>query len=66
MHCIWHKNPTVCVSIGRDVAMLARAAVSGDESALDMFNWKKSNKGAFALGSQEGLAFCISTADGER
>lgn len=50
-----------------DVAMLARAAVSGDESALDMFNWKKSNKGAaFALGSQEGLAFYISTADGER
>lgn len=46
--------------------MLARAAVSGDESALDMFNWKKSNKGAaFALGSQEGLAFYISTADGE-
>lgn len=47
--------------------MLARAAVSGDESALDMFNWKKSNKGAvFALGSQEGLAFYISAADGER
>jgi len=47
--------------------MLARAAVSGDESALDMFNWKKSNKGAvFVMGSQEGLAFYISAADGER
>lgn len=51
----------------RDVVMLARAAVSGDETALDMFNWKKSNKGGgFALGSQEGLSFYISTADGEK
>ncbi|KAK9953000.1 hypothetical protein ABG768_017026 [Culter alburnus] len=58
--CIFRPPPPA-----EDVAMLARAAVSGDESALDMFNWKKSNKGAaFALGSQEALAFYISTADG--
>lgn len=58
--CIFRPTPPA-----EDVAMLARAAVSGDESALDMFNWKKSNKGAvFALGSQEGLAFYISAADG--
>uniref|UniRef100_A0A8C1FZ63 Intraflagellar transport 140 homolog (Chlamydomonas) n=1 Tax=Cyprinus carpio carpio TaxID=630221 RepID=A0A8C1FZ63_CYPCA len=58
--CIFRPPPPA-----EDVAMLARAAVSGDESALDMFNWKKSNKGAaFALGSQEGLTFYISTADG--
>ncbi|XP_043081946.1 intraflagellar transport protein 140 homolog isoform X2 [Puntigrus tetrazona] len=57
--CIFRPPPPT-----EDVAMLARAAVSGDESALDMFNWKKSNKGVFALGSQEGLAFYISTADG--
>ncbi|RXN07484.1 intraflagellar transport protein 140-like [Labeo rohita] len=58
--CIFRPPPPA-----EDVAMLARAAVSGDETALDMFNWKKSNKGAaFALGSQEGLAFFISTADG--
>lgn len=58
--CIFRPPPPA-----EDVAMLARAAVSGDENALDMFNWKKSSKGAaFALGSQEGLAFYISTADG--
>ncbi|XP_016380630.1 intraflagellar transport protein 140 homolog [Sinocyclocheilus rhinocerous] len=58
--CIFRPPPPA-----EDVAMLARAAVSGDESALDMFNWKKSNKrAAFALGSQEGLTFYISTADG--
>lgn len=63
----FQMDPPAYVYVCRDVAMLARAAVSGDETALDMFNWKKSNKGAaFALGSQEGLAFFISTADGER
>ncbi|XP_057178232.1 intraflagellar transport protein 140 homolog isoform X2 [Triplophysa rosa] len=58
--CIFRPAPPA-----EDVTMLARAAVSGDETALDMFNWKKSNKrGGFALGSQEGLSFYISTADG--
>ncbi|TRY92904.1 hypothetical protein DNTS_005716, partial [Danionella cerebrum] len=58
--CIFRPAPPV-----EDVALLARAAVSGDESALDMFNWKKSSKGSgFALGSQEALAFYISTSDG--
>lgn len=58
--CIFRPAPPA-----EDVAMLARAAVSGDETALDMFNWKKSNKGGgFALGSQEGLSFYISAADG--
>lgn len=65
----YSKPLTCCIfrptAPAEDVAMLARAAVSGDESALDMFNWKKSNKGAvFALGSQEVLAFYISAADG--
>ncbi|KAG1950960.1 intraflagellar transport protein [Pimephales promelas] len=65
----YSKPLTCCIfrptAPAEDVAMLARAAVSGDESALDMFNWKKSNKGAvFAMGSQEGLAFYISAADG--
>uniref|UniRef100_A0A673HQW8 Intraflagellar transport 140 homolog (Chlamydomonas) n=1 Tax=Sinocyclocheilus rhinocerous TaxID=307959 RepID=A0A673HQW8_9TELE len=41
--CIFRPPPPA-----EDVAMLAHAAVSGDESALDMFNWKKSNKGGFA------------------
>ncbi|XP_051969833.1 intraflagellar transport protein 140 homolog [Xyrauchen texanus] len=65
-----YSKPLTCCIVrpappAEDVAMLARAAVSGDENALDMFNWKKSNRGTgFALGSQEGLAFFISTADG--
>ncbi|KAJ8399837.1 hypothetical protein AAFF_G00405670 [Aldrovandia affinis] len=47
------------------MAQLARAAVSGDENALDMFNWRKAGKGAsLKLGSLEGLTFFVSTADG--
>lgn len=49
----------VCYS---DVAMLARASVSGDESALDMFSWKGA---PLKMGPQEGLAFYVSTADGK-
>jgi len=45
-----------------DVAMLARASVRGDESALDMFSWKGA---PLKMGPQEGLAFYVSTADGE-
>ena len=44
-----------------DVARLARASVSGDESALDMFSWKGA---PLKMGPQEGLAFYVSTADG--
>ena len=45
--------------------MLARAAVSGDESALDMFTWRKAGKGVpLKMGPQEGLLFYVSTADG--
>ena len=45
-----------------DVARLARASVSGDESALDMFSWKGA---PLKMGPQEGLAFYVSTADGQ-
>ncbi|XP_076827042.1 intraflagellar transport protein 140 homolog isoform X2 [Brachyhypopomus gauderio] len=60
-HCIFKPMPPT-----EDMAMLARAAVSGDEDALDKFNWKKSNKGvgAFSPGSQDGLTIYASTADG--
>lgn len=46
-----------------DVAKLARASVSGDEAALDMFSWKGA---PLKMGPQEGLAFYVSTADGRR
>ncbi|MGH0139831.1 UNVERIFIED_CONTAM: hypothetical protein FKN15_009952 [Acipenser sinensis] len=50
---------------GDDLVQLARAAVSGDENARDMFNWRKAGKGGpLKLGPQEGMTFFISTADG--
>jgi intraflagellar transport protein 140 len=44
------------------LASLARAAVSGDESALDMFAWQKgkgNSKVSAALGPQESLTFFL-------
>uniref|UniRef100_A0A3B4Z0Z9 Intraflagellar transport 140 n=1 Tax=Stegastes partitus TaxID=144197 RepID=A0A3B4Z0Z9_9TELE len=68
-HLVKHdysKPLTCCIfkpaSPGDDVAMLARASVSGDESALDMFSWKGA---PLKMGPQEGLAFYVSTADGK-
>lgn len=42
--------------------MLARASVSGDESALEKFSWKGA---PLRMGPQEGLGFYVSTSDGE-
>ncbi|XP_053197931.1 intraflagellar transport protein 140 homolog isoform X3 [Scomber japonicus] len=68
-HLVKHEynaHLTCCIfrpaSPGDDVAMLARASVSGDESALDMFSWKGA---PLKMGPQEGLAFYVSTADGK-
>ncbi|XP_062955109.1 intraflagellar transport protein 140 homolog isoform X2 [Cynocephalus volans] len=59
-HCIFRLPPP-----GEDLAQLAKAAVSGDEKALDMFNWRKSGLGGFLkMGSQEGLSFFVSLMDG--
>ncbi|XP_028989874.1 intraflagellar transport protein 140 homolog [Betta splendens] len=62
----YNKTLTCCIFKpaipGDDVAMLARASVSGDESALDMFSWKGA---PLKMGPQEGLAFYVSTADGK-
>ena len=48
--------------------MLAKAAVSGDESALDMFSWKKGkgSKASTGYGSQESLSFFIGGASGRQ
>ncbi|CAN9508576.1 unnamed protein product [Ophioblennius macclurei] len=68
-HLVKHEygNPITCcifrpASPGDDVAMLARASVGGDETALDMFSWKGA---PLKMGPQEGLAFYVSTADGK-
>uniref|UniRef100_A0AAA9RV10 Intraflagellar transport 140 n=1 Tax=Bos taurus TaxID=9913 RepID=A0AAA9RV10_BOVIN len=59
-HCIFLLPPP-----GEDLVQLARAAVSGDEKALDMFNWKKSGfRSILKMGSQEGLSFFVSLTDG--
>lgn len=52
-----------------DLASLARAAVSGDESALDMFTWQKGKvnpkMSLAALGPQESLTFFIGGKNGD-
>uniref|UniRef100_A0A8C3YVH3 Intraflagellar transport 140 n=1 Tax=Catagonus wagneri TaxID=51154 RepID=A0A8C3YVH3_9CETA len=59
-HCIFRRPPP-----GEDLIQLAKAAVSGDEKALDMFNWSKSGFGSFLkTGSQESLSFFVSLTDG--
>ncbi|XP_025272825.3 intraflagellar transport protein 140 homolog [Canis lupus familiaris] len=59
-HCIFRLPPP-----GEDLVQLAKAAVSGDERALDMFNWRKTGFGSFLkMGSQEGLSFFVSLMDG--
>ncbi|XP_069761379.1 intraflagellar transport protein 140 homolog isoform X2 [Narcine bancroftii] len=61
VHCIF-KPPAP----GEDLVQLAKAAVSGDENALDMFNWRKAGKGdaPFKVGLQEGIVCFVSTTDG--
>ncbi|XP_037670915.1 intraflagellar transport protein 140 homolog isoform X2 [Choloepus didactylus] len=59
-HCIFRLPPP-----GEDLVQLAKAAVSGDEKALDMFNWRKSGFGSFLkMGSQEGQSLFVSLMDG--
>ncbi|XP_028354376.1 intraflagellar transport protein 140 homolog isoform X3 [Physeter macrocephalus] len=59
-HCIFRLPPP-----SEDLVQLAKAAVSGDEKALDKFNWRKSGFGRFLkMGLQEGLSFFVSLTDG--
>lgn len=59
-HCIFRPPPP-----GEDFLQLAKAAVSGDEKALDMFNWRKAGTEApLKMGLQEGLSFFITLTDG--
>ncbi|XP_042294729.1 intraflagellar transport protein 140 homolog [Sceloporus undulatus] len=59
-YCIFRPPPP-----GEDLVQLAKAAVSGDEKALDMFNWRKAGMGMpLKMGPQEGLSFFISMIDG--
>ncbi|XP_072275167.1 intraflagellar transport protein 140 homolog [Pyxicephalus adspersus] len=58
----YHKPLTHClfkpVAPEEDMTQLAKAAVSGDEKALDKFNWK------MKTGTQQEFSFFLSTGDG--
>ncbi|KAG9476789.1 hypothetical protein GDO78_002272 [Eleutherodactylus coqui] len=58
----YHKPLTHCLfkplAPEEDMAQLAKAAVSGDEKALDMFNWK------MKAAAQQEFSFFLSTGDG--
>ncbi|NWI93338.1 IF140 protein, partial [Pitta sordida] len=59
-HCVFRPPPP-----GRDLLQLAKAAVRGDEKALDMFNWGKAGAGSpLKTAVQEGVFFFITLADG--
>ncbi|KAK2533524.1 Ift140 [Columba guinea] len=59
-HCVFRPPPP-----GEDFVQLAKAAVSGDEKALDMFNWRKTGTGSpLKTRFQEGLSFFITLTDG--
>eukprot|EP00058_Branchiostoma_floridae_P021724 XP_002607214.1 hypothetical protein BRAFLDRAFT_118626 [Branchiostoma floridae] len=58
-------RPGAAVDPENDISGLARAAVSGDEKALDMFSWKKSLGSKITLGPSEGLAFFLGGIDGD-
>ncbi|KAM8960405.1 intraflagellar transport protein 140 homolog [Pelodytes ibericus] len=65
----YHKPLTHCLfkplSPDEDLAQLAKAAVSGDEKALDMFNWKKTVKGSPTKArTQQEFSFFVSGGDG--
>ena len=55
---VYRCSILLCVA-DRDIASLARAAVSGDESALDMFNWKKGKTNMRMTGSGMGLSEAV-------
>uniref|UniRef100_A0A8C5AP22 Intraflagellar transport 140 homolog (Chlamydomonas) n=1 Tax=Gadus morhua TaxID=8049 RepID=A0A8C5AP22_GADMO len=60
--CIFRATPPA-----EDMAVLARAAVGGDERALDQFTWGREGKEGRGPKSslQEGLVFYVSTVDGK-
>ncbi|NWH59769.1 IF140 protein, partial [Geococcyx californianus] len=59
-HCVFRPTPP-----GEDLVQLAKAAVGGDEAALDMFNWRKAGTGApLNTGLQKELSFFIALTDG--
>ncbi|XP_070580461.1 intraflagellar transport protein 140 homolog isoform X2 [Ptychodera flava] len=58
-------RPSINPDAAADTAALARAAVSGDESALDMFSWKKgNNKASIKINANDAQTCFISGSEG--
>ena len=47
-----------------DIAAAASAAVSGDETALDMFEWQKTGQSKFSIGQAESIQLFFAVKDG--
>ncbi|XP_033108707.1 intraflagellar transport protein 140 homolog [Anneissia japonica] len=67
-----HQIPRQCIfrptseESAQDKAALARAAVSGDERALDMFSWRKESSKSSKLSSgNDGLCCYVASEDGD-
>ena len=54
----------ISVSINSDLTSLAKAAVSGDEAALDLLSWN-TGKVKMSFGPQESLCFFVGGINGE-
>jgi len=50
--------------VSSDLASLAKAAVSGDEAALDLLSWKQ-GKVKMSLGPQESVCFFVGGTKGQ-
>jgi len=61
------ENSVNCVYLflNSDLASLAKAAVSGDEAALDLLSWNKGGKVKMSVGPQESLCFFVGGTNGE-
>lgn len=47
-----------------DLAAVAKAAVSGDQGALDLFDWNKPGQQKFSMGQAESIQMYFGTKDG--
>ena len=47
-----------------DLAAVAKAAVNGDQGALDMFDWNKPGQQKFSMGQAESIQMYFGTKDG--
>ena len=59
----WTANCHNIIMFYSDISSLAKAAVAGDEAALDMLSWRKSNKSTSNTSSE--YSFFFGVVDGK-